>query len=96
MESRKAVLVNTDCHIVLAAPKSGTENYFYKNVDADELIFVHEGSGVLASCYGTLKFGYGDYLIIPRGTIYQISFDNENNRLFIIESFTPIRYPKSI
>lgn len=94
LESRKAVLVNTDCHIVLAAPKSGTENYFYKNVDADELIFVHEGSGVLASCYGTLKFGYGDYLIIPRGTIYQISFDNENNRLFIIESFTPIRYPK--
>lgn len=94
LQSRKAVLVNSDCQIVLAAPTAGTENYFYKNADADEIIFVHEGKGVLHSQYGELPFGYGDYLVIPRGCIYQIEFADDSNRLFIVESHHPIRYPK--
>ena len=94
LESRKAVLVNNDCHLVLAAPQESMRNYFYKNTDADELIFVHEGKGMLRTMYGELPFGYGDYLIIPRGTIYQIEFADANNRLFIVESFSPIRFPK--
>jgi homogentisate 1,2-dioxygenase len=94
MQSRHPVLVNNDCHIVLAAPMLSMEGYFYKNADADELIFVHHGSGVLTTMYGELSFGYGDYLVIPRGTIYQIAFDGDDNRLFIVESFSPIRYPK--
>ncbi len=92
--SRKAVLVNADCHIVLASPQQSMKDYFYKNADADEMIFVHEGSGVVKTCYGELKFGYGDYIMIPRGTIYQIHFDGSENRLFIVESFHPMRYPK--
>ncbi len=44
--------------------------------------------------YGKLSFSYGDHLIIPRGIIYQIQFDTEDNRLFIMESFSPIRFPK--
>jgi len=94
LESRIPVLVNNDVHIVLASPQQSITDYFYKNADADEMIFVHEGSGVLKTLYGELEFGYGDYLIIPRGTIYQIHFSNENNRLFIVESFSPIRFPK--
>src|ERR1700749_3247414 len=94
LESRVPVLVNNDCHIVLAAPSRSMEDYFYKNADADEMIFVHHGSGTLKTMNGELAFGYGDYLVIPRGTIYQISFDKEDNRLFIVESFSPIRYPK--
>ena len=94
LESRVPVLVNSDCHIVLAAPTSGTKDYFYKNTDADELIFVHEGSGTVKTQYGQLPFGYGDYIVLPRGTIYQIEFNDEANRLFIVESFTPLRYPK--
>jgi homogentisate 1,2-dioxygenase len=94
LQSRKAVLVNNDCHIVLAAPQQSMADYFYKNADADEMIFVHEGSGVLKTQYGNLDFAYGDYLVIPRGSIYQIEFATENNRLFIVESFSPIRYPK--
>jgi homogentisate 1,2-dioxygenase len=70
------------------------KEYFFKNADADELIFVHEGHGKLSTVYGELSFGYGDYLHIPRGTIYQIHFDTNANRLFIVESFSPIRYPK--
>ncbi|MBK7884226.1 MAG: homogentisate 1,2-dioxygenase [Chitinophagaceae bacterium] len=94
LQSRKPVLVNNDVHIVLAAPKQSTTNYFYKNADADEVVFVHEGSGVLKTMYGNIDFGYGDYLVIPRGTIHQVHFNTEVNRLLIIESFSPIRYPK--
>lgn len=94
LQSRKPVLVNSDLHIVLAAPQESMREYFYKNADADEMIFVHEGSGTLHTQYGQLKFGYGDYLVVPRGTIYQIHFDTPDNRLFIVESFSPIRYPQ--
>lgn len=92
--SRKPVLVNNDCHIVLAAPLSGTGDYFYKNADADEMVFVHEGTGTVKTQYGNLPFGPGDYVVLPRGTIYQVEFTDEKNRLFIVESFAPLRFPK--
>jgi homogentisate 1,2-dioxygenase len=94
LDSRKAILVNNDCHIVLASPQKSVTTYFYKNADADEMIFVHQGTGKVLTQYGELPFGYGDYIMIPRGTIYQIHFDTEVNRLFIVESFSPLRYPK--
>lgn len=94
LQSRKAVLLNSDCHIVLAAPQESMTGYFYKNTDADEMIFVHQGKGMLRTQYGELPFDYGDYLVVPRGTIYQIEFADANNRLFIVESFSPIRYPQ--
>ena len=94
LNSRKAVLVNNDCHISLASPTKSLTEYFYKNADADEMIFIHEGNGKLLTQYGELEFGYGDYLIVPRGTIYQIHFNDEKNRLFIVESFSPITFPK--
>jgi homogentisate 1,2-dioxygenase len=94
LKSRKPVLVNSDCHIVLAAPQQSMTDYFYKNTDGDEMIFVHKGTGTVKTMYGNLTFSYGDYIVIPRGTIYQIHFDGTDNRLFIVESFTPIRYPK--
>lgn len=94
LKSRKILLFNNDVHISVAAPRLSTTEYFYKNSDADEVIFVHVGSGVLKTIYGELKFKYGDYLVIPRGTIYQIYFNDENNRFMIIESPTPIYPPK--
>lgn len=94
LESRKPVLVNSDCHISLAAPEQSMQDYFYKNADADEVIFIHEGTGKVLTQYGELPFSYGDYIVIPRGTIYQIAFNTEANRLLIIESFGPIRFPK--
>lgn len=94
LTSRKPVLVNNDCHISLAAPRKSLTDYFYKNADADEVLFVHEGRGIVHTQYGQLPFSYGDYIVIPRGSIYQISFETEDNRLFIVESFGPIRFPK--
>lgn len=94
LSSRKPVLVNSDCYISLAAPESGTGEIFFKNADADEVIFIHKGTGVLQSMYGQIPFEYGDYLVIPRGTIYQINFDGKDNRLLIVESTSPILTPK--
>lgn len=94
LKSRKIVLFNSDVQITLAAPQKSFTDSFFKNADADEVIFVHEGNGVLKTQYGQIPFGYGDYLVIPRGTIYQIAFETENNRLFIVESFSPVTFPK--
>jgi homogentisate 1,2-dioxygenase len=94
LESRIPILVNNDCYIHLAAPQESMKDYFFKNSQADELIFIHKGSGTLKTMYGNIPFRYGDHLIIPKGIIYQLHFKNQNNRLFIVESFSPIRYPK--
>ncbi|MFM7015004.1 MAG: homogentisate 1,2-dioxygenase [Bacteroidota bacterium] len=94
IDSKKAVLVNNDLQISLAAPRKSITDYYLKNADADEVIFVHKGSGVLKTIYGDIEFGYGDYLVIPRGTIFQLHFNDENNRLFIVDSFTVVEFPK--
>ena len=93
LESRKTLFVNNDLHIGLAAPKEFSDEYFYRNSDADEMLFIHIGSGTLRTMYGNLDFSYGDYLIIPKGTTYQIDFNTEDNRILYIESYSPIMTP---
>ncbi len=94
LASRKIVLTNDDVNIILASPKKSMTDYFFKNAQCDEMIFVHKGTGTLATVYGELKFKEGDHLIIPRGTIYQFMFNESDNRLFIVESNQPFRYPR--
>ena len=94
LESRKTLLLNGDCQIGLAAPTESLTKYFYKNADADELIFIHKGKGKLRTFLGNINFEYGDYLIIPRGMIYQIEFETAENRLFYVESYAPYYTPK--
>jgi homogentisate 1,2-dioxygenase len=94
IESRVAVLVNSDCKIVLSSPTASMNDYFYKNADADEIIFIHKGSGKFRSQLGNLDFKYGDYIVVPRGMIYALNFDDADNRLFIVESTSPVYTPK--
>lgn len=94
LQSRIPLFVNDDVILGLAAPRKSMTEYFYKNADADELLFVHKGSGKLRTLLGTIPFQYGDYLIIPRGMIYQIEFDASDNRLLYLESHGPIYTPK--
>ena len=94
LESRVPLLVNNDVHVGCAAPKTSQRDYFYKNADADEMLFIHIGSGTLRTFVGNISFVPGDYLIIPRGMIYQIEFDSEDNRILYAESFHPIYTPK--
>jgi len=94
IESRKILFVNNDLKIGLAAPKSFSKEYFYRNSDSDEMLFIHIGSGKLRTMYGSIDFKYGDYLIIPKGTTYQIDFDTEDNRILFVESASAITTPK--
>ena len=94
LKSRKPLLVNSDVIISVAAPSQSLTTYFYKNADADEVLFIHKGSGTLRTMFGNISFEYGDYLIIPRGIIYQINFDSSENKLLITESSSPIYTPK--
>ena len=94
LEARVPVLTNKDVTLWLASPKESMNNYFYNNVDADEVIFIHKGKGTLLTQLGNIQFDYGDYLVIPRGMIYQIAFESKENKHFIIESFHPVYTPK--
>ena len=94
LAARNTLFVNGDIHIGVAAPRKSMDRYFYKNVDADEMLFIHKGTGTLRTQLGNIRFEYGDYLIIPRGIIYQISFDTSENRILYAESFHPIYTPK--
>lgn len=94
LDSRVTLMVNNDLHIGVAAPQQSLRTYYYKNADADELLFIHKGKGTLRTMMGNIPFEYGDYLVIPRGMIYQIDFDTADNRLFFVESFHPIYTPK--
>lgn len=94
LDSRTPMLVNSDCVIGLAAPQNSLRDYFYKNADSDEMLFIHKGKGTLRTMLGNIPFEYGDYLIIPRGMIYQIEFETSDNRLFYVESHAPFYTPK--
>ena len=93
IESRKTLFVNADMSIGVAAPRKSMTDYYFKNADADELYFVHKGSGTLRTMYGSIPFEYGDYIIVPRGTVYQFEFDTTDNHLLIVESHGPIETP---
>ena len=90
---RQYLAFNADLVIATASPVKRSD-FFYKNGIADEIIFVHHGHGTLVSLFGRLNFSEGDYIIIPRGIIHQITFESENNRLFIIESKGALQTPQ--
>jgi homogentisate 1,2-dioxygenase len=94
LTSRNEFLKNDHCVISTANVSEDTE-YFYRNSQMHEMLFVHHGSGFLLSEYGKIKFEEWDYLIIPKGTTYQIKFDDyKNNKMLIVESSTPYDIPR--
>jgi homogentisate 1,2-dioxygenase len=92
--ARNEFLKNEHCVISTAKVTEDTE-IFYRNSFAHEIVFVHYGKGEMKSEYGSLPFEEGDYIVIPKGTTYQLKFDSyTNNKLFIIESDTPYDIPR--
>ena len=90
---RQHLAFNKDLVISTSSPvKSG--DFFYKNGMADEILFVHQGSGKVLTMFGNLKFKEGDYIVIPRGIIHSMDFNTGTNRLLIIESRGAVRTPK--
>lgn len=93
LASRKLTLFNADVKIYWST-LSEAMPYFFRNADADELLFVHQGKGIFESDFGDLPYEVGDYLAIPRGTSYRLSpAKNSSTELLTIESFSELRFP---
>lgn len=69
-------------------------DFFYKNAEGDEVIFVHDGKGTLTSQFGKLEIKQGDYVVIPRTVIYKLDFELGPLRLLIVESASPVETVK--
>jgi homogentisate 1,2-dioxygenase len=93
VSGRKVVMYNNDIYMAICNPNTQME-YFYKNGEGDELVFVHYGNGIMESQYGMLEFHEGDYILIPRGVIHKYVLHSESAKFLIIESPSPIEIPK--
>jgi homogentisate 1,2-dioxygenase len=70
-------------------------DYFYRNGEADEVLFIHTGTGKLETNYGELPYGPGDYLVIPIGTTWRMAMDEGvEHRLLAFESMGPVEPPR--
>ena len=94
LHARRTMMANNDCAISICNPSEKTMDSYYKNAIADEVVFVHEGSGELLSQMGKIEFREGDYLVIPRTIIHKFKFNEGQVRLLIVESFSPIETPR--
>ena len=94
LSARKVLLMNADCSMAICSPRQRKMDYFYKNAEGDEVLFVHDGSGRLISQFGVIEFRQGDYVVIPRTVIYKLEFNEGPLRLLIIESASPVETVK--
>lgn len=91
---RVPLLFNSDVALWHARPDTDGDA-FYRNGQADEIVYVAEGEGSLHSQYGTLAIRSGDYVVVPRGILHRWEFDGgKTPRLFIVESTGAVRTPK--
>ena len=91
---RRVLQYNADVEMGICIPEAEA-GYFYRNGEGDEVVFVHEGEGVLETVFGTLPYRRHDYVVIPRGTTYRFRFDGPQRWLTFHtpgEIETPNRY----
>jgi len=93
VSARIPLLGNND--VILGISRaSQSMNYFYRNAQAYETWYVHEGGGTLKSQFGNLMFRAGDYIVIPFGTTWLIQLETSEARFFTIENPSQIEPPK--
>jgi len=92
IDARQVLMFNDDCSIAVCKPTEQMD-YYYRNAEWDECLFVHEGTGRLETIFGTIEYRRGDYLVIPMGTTYRVVWD-QPSKFLIVESFSEIVPPK--
>jgi homogentisate 1,2-dioxygenase len=94
LSGRQLLMGNADVVLSVARPVKEMD-YFYRNGEGDEVLFVHDGRGRLETNYGTLPYGPGDYLVLPIGTTWRmVPDDGVAHRLLAIESAGPVETPR--
>ncbi len=91
LESRRAVLENADVRLHLATLSSPMP-YLFRNADADEILFVHDGAGRLETDFGPLPYEPGDYVVIPRGTSHRL-LPTSPSKFLVVEAFSEVTVP---
>ena len=94
LHARRLLMVNDDCGLSVARPTAGGD-YFFANNDGDDLYFVYEGSGVVETPFGLLRFEKDDYVWIPRSCLSRWRFDTQDNFLFITEARGGLEIPQN-
>ncbi|HXF98408.1 MAG TPA: homogentisate 1,2-dioxygenase [Gaiellaceae bacterium] len=93
VSGRRVLMWNEDVEISLCRP-AATMDYFFRNGEGDEVVFVHEGSGTLETIFGDLPYREGDYLVIPRGTTYRFRPDGSPQRYLVFETPGLVEIPR--
>ena len=94
INGRKAIMFGHGTILSVSKPKeSMEENIFFRNGEKHEIYYVQDGSGILKTEYGNISFRKGLYLIIPKGTTYQIELSSKTAYFFICESTYQITFP---
>ena len=89
---RKVVLKNDDVEIAILNLNQSMP-YFFRNADADEVFFIHAGNGRLETDFGPVDYAIGDYIVVPRGTVFRFNPDVLTS-LLNITSFSEIGLPE--
>lgn len=93
INGRIPMMFNQDLTAFRVKPDS-PQTELFRNGAADEVIFIHQGSGHLETTYGRLPYKRGDYVVVPRTTNYRIvSDDIAKEDHLILEVFSPVRIP---
>jgi homogentisate 1,2-dioxygenase len=74
LHGRRLLQFNGDIEVSICKPTEGHDG-FYRNGEGDEVLFIHHGSGVLRTIFGSVPFREHDYVVIPRGTTYTMELD---------------------
>ncbi len=91
--ARVPLVFNNDVSMSIVSPAEDV-SAFYRNAQADEVVYVSEGEGVLESPFGKLPFKSGDYLVIARGILHRYQFTSARRILVVVESAGYVRTPK--
>ena len=92
ISSRVPLFLNEDIKVSKCHIDTSMKNLF-KNAYADEILFINSGEGILRSNFGFLNLSFGDYVVIPRGIIWQLEITNPM-KVLIIESASPVETPE--
>ncbi len=90
LEGREMLMANDQVAMGLYIPENPSMDYFYKNGECDELLYIHDGEGYLLSQFGKLNFVQGDYVVIPRTTVFKLVITSKVTRILVIESKAPV------
>lgn len=92
VSARRVLLGNHDVTLGISLPSRGMD-FFYRNAQAYEVWFTHEGGGTLHTQFGALPFAEGDYLVIPYGTTWRMDLAGDHARFLVIEAPSQVEPP---